>query len=603
MTKESLVVYDVTLDSQALEISVQIQIPASSYKNNLLLRATAWTPGDYEFLPFARDLFNVRATKPNGDSIPVNRDGVNSYSIDSKGQDILITYTASCYEPEMGDAMGILDSAYAALMGTRYLYVNDYYGPIQVTYHPPKDWPIHHPSGAMPSETPNTWIYPSYEILLDTPVIFGDFDLRKRTIKGVTFYYIFVDKGVGYESQVDAFVNQVSTAVEKIHDVFGLFPFDDYTFVLSLNPQADWGLEHLTSNLSGLGPEVFVDPAAHASGIRVCAHELFHAWNVRRLRPAPLGRLSHHLCSGSFTQGLWMAEGFTRYYEFLISARAQAYSVDQFFSAIVGYYQHLVNQPASRRVTATDSSLSTYLNHSKYPGRVNNSIDYYDKGMLIAFGLDVHFRTKGIGDLDAAFREFYLQYFGDGDTVPPDYVGYTTRDVLDFFERIDTGLGDTLNAQLNGVCELPVVSHLESLGFQVLQEKTRALGLFFLNDQGPSIYGVANDGAAGQCGIAPEDEITGINGFAYNWSALTWVAAQPEPLQLEILRGHRRLTFTLTPQPHTRIVGLRWNGTDEQASRIRDWLDVEENGGFSPYQGQLLPVSFYENFHGIENFV
>src|SRR5690606_24970521 len=145
------------------------------------------------------------------------------------------------------------------------------------------------------------------------------------------------------------------------------------------------------------------DQGQFATGIRVCAHELFHAWNVRRLRPAPLGQLAHHLEDGSFTEGSWLAEGFTRYYELLLSARVGAYNPDPFFSAVAGYDHHLSAQPAYQRVSATDSSLATYLNHAKYPGRVNNSIDYYDKGMLIAFALDVQLRGRG-QSLDSAFR-------------------------------------------------------------------------------------------------------------------------------------------------------------------------------------------------------
>ena len=595
-----MITYDVSLSRTTLEIQVEIRIPEEHTDSPLLLSSPAWVPGDYEFLPFGRDLVELTAVdSATGASIPVRREGQNSYRLDPHGKAVTVRYSASCYEPEIGDAMGILDSDYAVLMGTRYLFLEGYSGPLQVTYHPPKNWPIHHASGATPTGQENTWIYSDYELLLDTPVVFGHFDLRTRTVRGVPFHYVFVDQGIGYD-RVDEFIDLVSRAVEKIYEVFGLFPFEDYTFVLSLNPQADWGLEHLTSNLSGLGPGVFVDDADYAKGIRVCAHELFHAWNVRRLRPAPLGQLSHSLTCGCFTEGLWMAEGFTRYYEFLISTRVQAYSPHQFFSAIVGYFQHLENQPAARRVTATDSSLSSYLNHSKYPGRVNNSIDYYDKGMLIAFGLDARFRTSGSGSLDTAFREFYLQFFGDHDKVPSDYVGYTTKDVLHFFEEIETGLGVILDEELNGTAKLPIAKHFENLGFEIQYKDTHTLGIFFLNSEGPSIYGVANTGAAGDCGIAPEDIINGINGFNYSWAGLKWVASQTKAVTLEIIRGHRCLSFTFHPKPHRKIIGLKWVGNSEQAGVIGAWLNTPE---FKPTPCEIFAVDFYENFHGVETMI
>src|SRR5262249_28325618 len=178
--------------------------------------------------------------------------------------------------------------------------------------------------------------------------------------------------------------------------VFASFPFKDYTFILTTRPGFHWGLEHLTSSVCSLEPEVFIDPASQARGLRVCGHELFHAWNVRRLRPAPLGQPSD-LRNGVYTEGLWLAEGFTRYYEFLLCTRARIYSPAQFFSGIVNNWEHLRRTPAYTRVSAIDSSLATFLNHRNYPGFENTSIDYYQKGMLIAFDLDSELRLADTG--------------------------------------------------------------------------------------------------------------------------------------------------------------------------------------------------------------
>jgi hypothetical protein len=234
----------------------------------------------------------------------------------------------------------------------------------------------------------------------------GNYDRYERVVAGTPFYFVFVDHGVGFEAKVQGFVDQLAAIAKVYHRMFRSFPFEDYTFVMSLNPQASWGLEHLTSTMCGLGPDIFTDPDQYAIGVRVCAHELFHAWNVRRLRPSPLLQVAEQLTSGSFTEGLWIAEGFTRYYEFLSCTRIGVYSPDQFFSAVVGYLEHLRVVPAYERVSGVDSSLTTYLNHSpKYSGRPANCIDYYDKGMLIAFDIDATLRLgSSEQSLDHAFR-------------------------------------------------------------------------------------------------------------------------------------------------------------------------------------------------------
>jgi predicted metalloprotease with PDZ domain len=607
--QDSYVAYKVHLHPGSLEMTVEMAISGPVAERNkdgkLELELPTWVPGDYDFEPYGRDVFEVKASDSDGNSLIVERKGFNAYNILTSGDKVIyVQYQASCYEPDLGDAMGLVDSDYAVLMGTRYLFCSDYLGACSVEYFIPEGWKLHHPSGAKKVGRVNKWEYPSFEVLLDTPVSFGDFTLMERTIRDTPFYFLFVDKGIGFDAKVTQFIDQLSVACEKIHDVFHLFPFEDYTFVLSLNPQADWGLEHLTSNMSGLGPEVFVDDDLYATGIRVCAHELFHAWNVRRLRPAPLGQLRHQLCCGSFTEGLWVAEGFTRYYEFLISARAKAYTPDQFFSAVAGYYQHLTQQPAYHRVTATDSSYASYMNHMKYPGRVNNSIDYYDKGMLIAFGLDARLRqakrNAKFHSLDEAFSAFYLKYFGKGDTVPQDYVGYTTKDVIDFFEGVQPGLGTVLSAEVEAPANLTTPDQFKAIGFEVEWEHTNALGLFFMNEISPTIYGVGDTSPAGQTGIAPKDVILTINGFGFSVKGLEWAASQSEPVELEVLRGHRKLNFTIEPTSFTKMKSLKWRGTEAQADDIRAWLHTDD---FHPEVGQEFSLDFYDNFHGNEIMV
>ncbi|MCP4630638.1 MAG: hypothetical protein GY850_45065, partial [bacterium] len=568
----------------------------------LLLMLPDWVPGYYNFEPYGRDIFSVAAWDAEGKSLPVDRKGFSGYTIDVNQGPVTVTYQASCYEPDLGDAMGLVDSDYAVLMGTRYLFCPDHLGECSVDYGElPDNWKIHHPSGATREGDANKWVYPGFEILLDTPVCFGNFTLLSKNIDKTPFYFLFVDKGVGFEAKRDLFVDKVYSTAKEMYKIFGLFPFSDYTFVLSLNPRADWGLEHLTSNMSGLGPEVFVDDKAFSAGIRVCAHELFHAWNVRRLRPSPLGQLSHHLDCGCFTEGLWIGEGFTRYYEFLISARVGAYTPDEFFSAIAGYFQHLTQQPAYTRCSVADSSLSTYMNHSKYPGRVNNSIDYYDKGMLIAFGLDARLRDVNAEatypSLDEAFRAFYLEYFGKGSTVPPNYEGYTTKNAIDFFENVQDGLGPILEGQVEEAGNLDTDAQFEALGFEVNWTETNCLGIFFLNNGEPTIYGVGDTSAAGEVGLAPQDVIQTINGFQFSKAALVWVASQPAPVTLEVLRGHRPLVFKLIPKPFRKLSHLIWKGTEKQAANIRQWLNNED---FNPKAGQKFDLDFYENFHGKE---
>ena len=587
--------YHVTINPYKLEISVKMHLRGLP-TDNMRLEIPSWVPGDYSFAAYARDIFDVHAELTvTKEKIPVKRDGYCAYILEAGHADVTVTYKSYAYAIEFGDAAGILDSQYGILLGTHYLHSPDYLGPCMVHYEDlPNGWKIHHPAGAKREQNRNTWTYPGFEILLDSPVVFGHFDLLKRKVEGTDFYFVFVDRGVGYESEVNRFVDSLCDVANKMHAIFKSFPFENYTFIMSLNPTADWGLEHLTSTMCGLGPDVFIDDDQFSNGIRVCAHELFHAWNVRRLRPSPLDQLKHTLTKGCYSEGLWMAEGFTRYYEFLISTRVKAYTPDQFFSAVVGYFEHLSIQPAYQRVTAIDSSLATYLNHNKYSGRVNNSIDYYDKGMLIAFELDVALRLTGTGSsLDKAFEQFYREYVHGS----PSYAGYTTKDVIDFFTHIVPEIGERLGNAISLPKCLNTIEYLRAIGFDVVVDGRYYLGIAFLNDGAPTIYNILDDSPAGSTGLAPDDVITHINGFKYSQAALSWVASHELAVDLTVQRGHRQLVFSATPTKRNKIMSLVWQGDADQSKLVSTWLHWED---FKPKKGTRVNLDFYENFHGVE---
>ncbi len=585
--------YRVRVLPERHQLEVELTLRGAAAEGDVRLTTPAWVPGAYGFVTIARDVFEVRAEDAaTGDPLEVVRDGWQGYRVAGARGAVRVSFRASAYDTNRGEIAGLLDDRYAVLLGARYLHAPAHTGPCRVAYALPAGWKVHHPAGARRVDEA-TWEYPSFEILLDTPVVAGEIDVITRRLHDKDFSFVFVDRGVGFESEAPGFADDVMKVAEGCHAIFGSFPFEAYAFVLTLNPASDWGLEHLTSTMCGLGPDVFVDPDERARGVRVCAHELFHAWNVRRLRPAPLGALD--LERGSFTEGLWVAEGFTRYYEFLLCARAGVYTAEQFFANVLNYHEHLAMTPAYARVTAVDSSLGTYLNHSRYPGSVNDTIDYYDKGMLIAFDLDAAMRL-GDGEgrtLDAAMRSFYEQHAGRG-------AGYTTGQVVDHFGAIDPGLAELLRVEALGRGGLSVLAQLGRLGFRIVTAPVRYLGVVLQGGGGPVVENVADTSPAGFSGLAPGDRIVRANGYPFSARALAWIIGHEPRVDLEVVRGHRPLSFSVPTTERTRVSGLTWEGTDAQAARIRAWLGRDD---FRPAPGQSIPLDFYENFHGVQTLV
>jgi predicted metalloprotease with PDZ domain len=579
------------------EVEVELTLEGLDPNLPLDLNVPIWVPGAYGFMKYGRDLFDFRARNAKtGANLPLERRGWSGFRIAEPASSVVIEHKASAADSVWGELVGIIGSENAVLLATHFLVPAGHVGPCRVDYELPERWDLHHPSGARalgprPGDLPATsFEYPSFAVLLDTPVIAGKFKRETRVSEGVHFHHVFVDDAVGFAAESSAFIDSVMHVAEAARAIFGSYPFEDYTFIYSFDPRAHWGLEHANSTMLGIGPNVFIDAEARLSAIRVAGHEILHAWNVCRLRPKPLNEPD--LVNGSFPDGLWVSEGFTRYYEFLLAVRAKEMTPARFFSNVVNYFKHLSAIPAYARVSAKDSSLTTFLNHNRYPGSVNNTIDYYDKGMLIAFDMDVAFRTASpASSLDLEFKAFYEAYLPSG---------FSSEDAVSFFAGRAVGMGELLKREVDGPGGLSVSERLTSLGFEVKLGKRRRLGIHLKENTGPSIINVLDTSPAGESGLAPEDEIVKTNGFVFSLPALTWLIANEPEVILEVKRGHVYRAIRVHPEDHEEITALIWRGTPAQLARIREWLALPD---FTLAPGEEISLSFYDNFHGVENIL
>lgn len=325
---------------------------------------------------------------------------------------------------------------------------------------------------------------------------------------------------------------------------------------------------------------------------------MFHAWNVKLLRPVPLLDLEHRLDAGCFTEGLWVAEGFTRYYEFVTCTNTGTYSAEQFFSNIIGYHDHVTRLASYERVSLVDSSLATYLNHSPtYPGQANNSIDYYDKGMLIAFGLDAVLRMDSNTNLNQAFSAFFHKLV-PGQKLRQGDLGYTTEQVFGHFDTVLPGLRGRLARQVCQPGGLDTLDLLRRVGFTVTTAPLSYMGILFTDDS-DTISGTLDEAPAGMCGLAKGDVIEAINGYPYSRKALVWVAGQGASVTLGVLRGHERFDFTLEPATREAVSEMIWSGDALQTSLISKWFGRP----FEAVDGQVIGLDFYKNFHGVDTLV
>jgi predicted metalloprotease with PDZ domain len=594
MHDQPLIDYRIDLNPASRELAVALTVDGLDVSSPLDLAVPTWVPGAYGFMRYGRDVFEVSAKDEHGSPRAVERSGWTGFRVAAGARRLVVNFRSKLSDPAWGELAGYIEGSWAVILATRCLFVPARQEEkVRVRYRLPPGFALHHPAGATAGVEEHTWEYPSFRAWLDTPVVAFAANVTHltRSVGGTPFHYVFLGKTLGFESSVNPFLDEVERVALACKELFGEFPFEHYTFVFAFDPRFQWGLEHANATMIGLSENVFVDEEDRLSAFRVSAHELIHAWNVCRLRPRGLGTSPGELdlVGGSYTEGLWVSEGFTRYYEFLTCARAGLMDVRRFFSNMVRYHRALSERPAHPRTSAVDSSLATFLNHHRYPGAVATMVDYYDHGMLVAFDLDCALRAAG-HDLDTEFRAFYEAFVARP-------LGFSTEEAIGFLRERTPAVEAQLRREVQGApARLSTLEHLSAMGFELGFSEEPVLGLVLRENRGPDVVDVIEGTPAAEAGIAPGDIITKIEGFVFSAKGLSWTTrTTSRPFELEVRRGHEHRTVTLEPRTLRRLTTLTWRGTESQRRALETWL-----GTFDLSDGSKIPLTHYDNFHGTE---
>jgi predicted metalloprotease with PDZ domain len=249
-----------------------------------------------------------------------------------------------------------------------------------------------------------------FDVLYDSPFLMGDLEvLPPFTVKNKPHNFI------GYklpEFNRQGFMDDLKKIVETGSGIIGEIPYTHYTF-LSIGAGGG-GIEHLNStSLSFSGGEGFNTPEARKRLYNFIAHEYFHHYNVKRIRPVELGPFDYS--KENHTNMLWVSEGFTVYYEYMITQRAGLMTPEDMLTDFQGNLKNYENKPGHLYQSATQASYDTWGDGPN--GRVdddfNKTISYYDKGPILGLMLDFNIRhaTKNKKSLDDVMRLLYYKYY------------------------------------------------------------------------------------------------------------------------------------------------------------------------------------------------
>ncbi len=415
-----------------------------------------WTPGSYLVREYERHVQDFAAKDAGGRTLPWRKINKNTWRIDTGGaKEIVATYSVYANEltvrtNELNDEHAFWNNAALLMYPSGHLKTAS---TLRVV--PFGAWKV--ATGLPPVDgQPNTFRAENFDQLYDSPFEVGNFKTLSFSVKGVPHRIVINGSGNYTDEHVRRDVQKI---VESTVEMFGgEFPYRDYTFIVNLRMSGSGGLEHSNSTALIWRKFGFLPTAEYVNFLSLVAHEYFHVWNVKLIRPDVLGPFDY--TQENYTKLLWVAEGLTDYYEDLILRRAGLVTDKEFLTVFAKAIQDLQNRPGRFETSLEEASFDAWIKYYKQDeNAVNNQISYYDKGGIVGMLLDLEIRkaSKGERNLDDALRYLFSEYAKKGrNYTPQDFQHAAERaagsSLATFFDKYVRGRDELdYNAVLSGV--------------------------------------------------------------------------------------------------------------------------------------------------------
>ena len=395
-----------------LEVQMRLVEPSAPAQIEVVM--PVWTPGSYLIREYARHVLDFSVEGAAGKALDWEKINKNTWRINASGNSQLtINYKVYANEltvrtNELNDEHAFWNNA-ATLMFPK----DNLKTPSTLRVVPFQNWKIATGLPAVEGQ-PNTFRAENFDVLYDSPFEVGNYKEINFEVRGVPHRMIFEGEG-NYD--LEQLRQDVPKIVSAAADIFGELPYQNYTFIVNL--RGGGGLEHLNSTALQF-PRFAFAGAGYNRFLGLVAHEFFHAWNVKRIRPDALGPFDYS--EENYTRLLWVAEGGTEFYSNVILRRAGFISDKQYLENRAAGIAALQRQPGRFQTSLEEASFDAWIkNYRPDENSVNREISYYDKGEIVNMLLDLTIRQKTAGakSLDDVMRSLYNDFYKKGRNYAP----------------------------------------------------------------------------------------------------------------------------------------------------------------------------------------
>jgi predicted metalloprotease with PDZ domain len=504
--------------SQAERPRVRYTISLEGFRNHLLHIEMQLPPGEgnrtvqmpvwnatYQIRDFAQYVNWEKAKSPTGQPLPLHQVDKTTWRVDGAQDGAIVEYEV--YADEGGPYGAQINSHHGFFNFAEILMyvVGGRERETELTFtNVPEGWKF---GTALEGEN-SIFRATNYDRLVDSPIEIGTFE-EADFDQGGARYRVIVDAEKA-DYNLGRIVADLREIVAAETDWMQDRPFQTYVFLYHFpRHRGGGGMEHAYSTAIDLNPESLKNTLEVLDV--VSAHEFFHLWNVKRIRPQSLEPIDY--TKENYTRALWFSEGVTSTVEGFVLSRAGLLSEPRYLQILGEQISNLEGSPARPMQSAEESSLDAWLERYPYYNQPQRSISYYNVGQLLGVALDLEIRDKSHGR--ACLRSLFQwmnrnypqqgKFFADSQGVERAAEAITRADFSDFFHRY-----------VSGVEEIPWDDFFRTVGLRVVRKAVNIAEVGFVagrNFDGPPTVAQVEPGSETEkAGLAVGDVLLEING-------------------------------------------------------------------------------------------
>lgn len=563
-------------ESHLFEVTLNIE---NWQEKTLDLKMPVWTPGSYLVREYSRHLQNFTANTTDKNSNLTSKKIAKNYWLINNNNESNITIKYQIYANDLTVRTNHLDATHGYFNGAAlFFYIPNYENlPLKITINPPEShWQI---STSLPkiSSLENTFLADNFDILVDSPFEIGTQKIYNFEVENKPHQWVIWGNG---NIEIEKLIKDTEKIIKTEEKIFGNLPYDNYFFLLHLSASGFGGLEHKNCCVLNYPRFGFKKQEKYYRFLQLVAHEYFHLWNVKRIRPKALENFDYD--QENYTSSLWFSEGTTSYYDMIIPLRAGIYNHQTFFELLSKDISQYLTIPGRNIQPLSESSFDAWIKLYRRDSYSNNSqISYYLKGQLVTLLLDLLIRKNSDSDksFDDVMKVMWLK-FGQKE------IGFTSEQLKAEIEVIaNTNLTEFFHLYLDTTADLPFNEYFEPFGLklepQIDINIPPYLGLNIQRKNGTEeITFVDVNSPAGKAGIDAGDELLAIDNFRVTSDNLCDRLLDyqgSDIIKLTYFHQEELKTVEIklaSPQPSNYKVKTIDNPTKKQQEMLNKWLFI-----------------------------